>query len=125
MLYMSRAGYNPGGFVQASDDKDALAAARDAQKLDPTLYHANLVAGVSEFKERSWEGAIADLGKAEEAVGPQLVTSYLIGRSHEVLGQREKAAERYAFVVKNAQQQDDNVAYCARKLTEWGYAKTQ
>ena len=38
MLYMSRAGYNPGGFVQASDDKDALAAARDARRLSEWGY---------------------------------------------------------------------------------------
>lgn len=111
--------------LHLTDDKDALIQARQAQKLDPDLYHANLVAGLAQFKERSWEGAIADLGKAEQAVGPQLVTSYLIGRSHEVLGHREQAAERYAFVVKNAEQQDDNVAYCYRKLNEWGYVKGQ
>lgn len=106
--------------LQAGEHRDAREAAEKAKRIDPGLYFAYLAGGFADYKLSDYRGAIADLDAAEKAASPTLATVYTIGRSHEALGEKEKAAERYKQIVQSTQEGEE-YQHSRKRLLEWGY----
>lgn len=88
--------------LAAGEDPGARGRAHAAVGLDPDLFVGRLAAGLASWRLQQWREAVDELTGAETSAGaPLLPTAYVIGRSYESLGEAEKAAERYRFVVKN------------------------
>lgn len=105
--------------VEAKEYRSAREAAREAERRDPTLFHGRLAGGLAAYALSDWRDAVAELEAAEASAGAQLLTTYLLGRSWEALGEREKAVEKYRLVAGSGatgEQADD----ARRRLKAWG-----
>ena len=110
--------------LEAKEYRSARDAAREAARRDPSLFHARLGGGVAAYRLEEWRDAVSELEAAEKAVGPQLVTSYFLGRSFEALGDRERAIEKYRLVAASGAT-GEQADYAKRRLLEWGIVSPQ
>lgn len=93
-----------------------------AVELDPELFDARFSAGVIYFKRDLHKKSLAELSVAEKLVPGQPQVAFFRGRDFEAMGQRDKAAREYKYVVENVQK-GPMVDYSVNRLVEWGYAE--
>ncbi|MCG3191261.1 MAG: Beta-barrel assembly-enhancing protease [Thermoanaerobaculia bacterium] len=103
----------------AEDFQMARTAAAQAIEKDRGLHLGLLVSGIASAKLGSWRDAARDLELAEKAGGPSVASSFFLGRAYEESGSRDRAAERYKWVVENGPDGQET-RYARQRLVEWG-----
>ena len=95
-----------------------------AVELDPELFDARLTAGVIYYKRKENGKSLGELGAAEKLVPGQPQVAFFRGRNLDDMGQKDKAAKEYAFVLKNVNK-GPMAEYSYKRLTDWGYIKPE
>ncbi|MFN3568457.1 MAG: tetratricopeptide repeat protein, partial [Caldimicrobium sp.] len=88
-LYLSSIYLKEGNYFLAREQ------AFNALKLNPELYSAHFLCGLSEFNLQNWERAIAYFEKAKKLIPFKGVTYYYAGRSYEQVGNLSATKENY------------------------------
>jgi predicted Zn-dependent protease len=110
--------------LEAKEYRSARDAAREAVRRDPALFHGRFGGGLAAFRLSDYRDAVSELEAAEKSAGAQVVTTYLLGRSFEALGERDRAVEKYRLIAESGatgEQADD----AKRRLLEWGIVPPQ
>ncbi|MFN4196543.1 MAG: M48 family metalloprotease [Caldimicrobium sp.] len=89
-IYLSRIYLKENNYTLAREQ------AFSALKLNPELYSAHFLCGLSEFNLQNWERAIAYFEKAKKLIPFKGITYYYAGRSHEQVGHFSAAKENYS-----------------------------
>lgn len=105
---------------KAGQEDSAYHSAKRAVQRYPDLFYARYMVGITGFAIKRHRKSLAQLHRANQILPNIPKILFYIGRNHEAMDQREKAAQAYYQVLKKVKK-GEMAQYCAQRLRRWGY----
>ncbi|HMB30302.1 MAG TPA: hypothetical protein VKN82_00600, partial [Desulfohalobiaceae bacterium] len=98
----------------------AYQSARQSVSLYPGLFYAQYLAGKTAFDVQRYKDSLGHLDQADGIIPQVPEVVFYKGRNYEALGQRDRAAQAYIFVLQRVGK-GEMARYCYLRLKRWGY----